>query len=454
MDTMKKFTYIIAGLFLLTAAVNVNAQLDQQGCTVEYNLFKGDVQGKNFATAKTRLDELMTNCPTLSVNIYKLGSKISDNMIANGDKVAGVALQNKVNQERIKHFPKDLGKVYSDWFSFCVENGSSEESCFHYLEKGYKADPSGMSAKNIYLYFDVVLEQNKNSNVQKILDTYDDINDALEDKSGKYQQKLSKLLAKEDAGKVLGKKEAKSKRIAEAVLRNIGIISGGLEQKVEELLTCERLVPIYKRDFETNKTNAQWLKRAVSRMFHKGCKEDPLYEQLAKNYASASPSADAYIFVAGILEKQGKTSEALEMRKKAFGLETDPIRKARFLLNTAQDFASKGQKGQARKYAYEALTYNPSLGKAYLLIASMYASSANSCGNDEFSKRMVYVAALNKAVKAAVVDPSISSRARRYIKSYSSNTPTTSMAFAKGVKSGESFRVGCWIGETVTVKLR
>ncbi len=451
---MKKITYIIAGLFLLTTTVNVNAQLDQQECTVEYNLFKGDVQGKNFTEASKRLEKLMTNCPTLSVNIYKMGSKITDNMVATGDKAGAIVLQNKINEARIKHFPKGLGKVYSDWFSFCVENGGTEESCFHYLEKGYKADPSGMSAKNIYLYFDVVLENNKNSNVQKILDTYDDINDALEDKSGKYQQKLSKLLAKENAGTVLGKKEAKSKRIAEAVLTNIGIISGGLDQKVEELLTCERLVPIYRRDFEANKTNAQWLKRAVSRMFHKGCTNDPLYEQLAKSYASSSPSADAYIFVAGILEKQGKTSEALDMRKKAFDLETDPIKKAKFLLNIAQDFSSKGQKGEARKYANQALTYNPSLGKAYLLIASMYASSANSCGNDEFSKRMVYVAALNKARKAARVDPSIASRAQKYINSYSGNIPTTSMAFAKGVKSGESFRVGCWIGETVTVTLR
>ena len=453
---MKNFTYIIAGLFLLTATVNVKAQhnLHQQECTVEYNLFKGDVQGKNFAGATERLDNLMTNCPTLSVNIYKMGGKIADNMIATGNKMGGITLQNKINEARIKHFPKDLGKVYSDWFSFQVEHGASENDSFHLLEKGYKADPSGISAKNIYLYFDKILEQNKNTNVQKILDTYDDINDALEIKSGVYQQKLSKLLSKEDAGSELGKKEAKSKRIAEAVLKNIGIINGGLDQKVEELLTCERLVPIYRRDFESNKSNAQWLKRAVSRMFHKGCTNDPLYEQVAKAYASAAPTADAYNFVAGILEKQGKTSEALDMRQKAFELETDPIKKAKLLLNTAQGFASKGQKGQARKYANEALTFNPSLGKAYLLIATMYASSANSCGNDEFSKRMVYVAALRKARRAAVVDPSIASRARKYINSYSGNIPTTSMAFAKGIKSGESFRVGCWIGETVTVTLR
>ena len=82
MNIMKKFTYIIAGLFLFTATITVNAQLDQQECTVEYNLFKGDVQGKNFTEATKRLDKLMMNCPTLSVNIYKMGGKIADNMVA------------------------------------------------------------------------------------------------------------------------------------------------------------------------------------------------------------------------------------------------------------------------------------------------------------------------------------------------------------------------------------
>jgi len=47
---MKKITYTIAGFLFLVASLNVNAQMEMniQDCTVEYNLFKGDVQGKNF----------------------------------------------------------------------------------------------------------------------------------------------------------------------------------------------------------------------------------------------------------------------------------------------------------------------------------------------------------------------------------------------------------------------
>lgn len=456
MKMMKKITYTIAGLFFLVATLNSNAQMDMsvQDCTVEYNLFKGDVQGKNFAEAKKRLDNLMANCPKLSVNIYKLGVKIADDMIANGDKTAGVALMKKVYDQRIIHFPKDLGKVYSDYANFLADNGASDAVVINMLEKGYKADPTGLSAKNIYKYFDHVLETNKDNNVQKILDTYDDINDALEVKSGKYQQRLSKLIAKEEAGATLGKKEAKSKRIAEGVLKNIGIIGGGLDQKIEELLTCERLIPLYRRDFDVNKSNGQWLKRAVSRMFKKECTEDALYEELVEAYANAEPSAASKMFYATLLEKRGKNAEATAMRKEAFELETDPTKKSNLLMKDAQELSRKGRRSEARRQANEALKYNPSNGNAYLLIASMYAKSANSCGDNLFSKRMVYVAALNKARRAAVVDPSMGQKVRRFVNSYKANIPTKQDGFAEGYKAGDSFKIGCWIGETVRVQLR
>ncbi|AOW20416.1 tetratricopeptide repeat protein [Urechidicola croceus] len=452
---MKKITYIIAGLFLVMGSAKVSAQMEmtKQDCTIEYNLYKGDVQGKNFAEAKKRLDNLMSNCPTLSVNIYKLGADIAENMIETGDKAGGIALFNKVYEQRVEKFPKGLGKVYSDWYSFLNEHGSSDSEIFHLLEKGYEADPSGMSAKNIYKYFDVTLEKNKNSNPQLVLDTYDNINDALETKSGVYQQRLSSLLAKEEAGATLGKRDAKSKRIAEGTLTNIGIISGGLDQKIDAFLSCDRLIPLYRRDFEANKSNAQWLKRSVSKMYHKECTSDPLYEELAEAYANAERTSSSLLFYAGILEKRGKTAEAQKMVLEATDLETDPTKKSKLLLQLAQDLSKKGQRSEARKRANEALQYNSSNGRAYLLIASMYASSANSCGTNEFQKRMVYVAALNKARRAASVDPSISSIAQKYINSYSSNIPTKQMGFAEGIKAGDSFRIGCWIGETVTVQL-
>ncbi|MFO7672897.1 MAG: hypothetical protein R6V74_04245, partial [Lutibacter sp.] len=79
------------------------------------------------------------------------------------------------------------------------------------------------------------------------------------------------------------------------------------------------------------------------------------------------------------------------------------------------------------------------------------AASANSCGNDVVSKRMVYVAALNKAIKAKSVDPSISTLANRFISNYAEHVPTKKDLFVAGVQSGSSHRINCWINETVIV---
>ena len=91
------------------------------------------------------------------------------------------------------------------------------------------------------------------------------------------------------------------------------------------------------------------------------------------------------------------------------------------------------------------------MGKAYLMIAAAYAKSANSCGTDEFTKRMVFVAAKNKAAQAKKVDPSLTSRANRYIKSYAASAPSKKLIFTMGLTSGAPHKIGCWIGETVRI---
>ena len=47
------------------------------------------------------------------------------------------------------------------------------------------------------------------------------------------------------------------------------------------------------------------------------------------------------------------------------------------------------------------------MGKCYIAIAQMYASSAKNCGSDNFSQRAVYWLASSEALKASKVDPNL-----------------------------------------------
>ena len=443
---MKKITFLVAAILFITTA-KTNAQDAQRECAIKYNLFKGDFKSKKYEDAFVNWEYLMDNCKDLSVNIYKYGATLAE------DIKKDPVLAKRVYEQRLELFPtKNPAKVHSDYATYLSDNELADEDViFSILEKAYNIDPTKMGVKNLYKYFQGMTDRNKDTNPQKVFDTYDDVLESVGEKLEDYAKKLAPLNKKISDSIPLNSSEKKKLRIYSVNSNALGQVEAGLDNMIVTLSTCERLIPLYNRDFEANISNAAWLKRAVSRMYNKECTEDPLYEKLARAYAEASPSSDSYSFVAVVLEKNGDTSGADEMRKKAFDLEVDPIKKANYKLKFAQYASKKGQKSKARSLAREALSFNPNLGKAYLLIASLYASSVNECGSGEFQKRMVYVAALNKARRASAVDPSISALADRYIRTYSGNVPDKKMIFTAGIDPGTSYSINCWIGETVRV---
>ncbi|TVZ55812.1 hypothetical protein OD91_1079 [Lutibacter sp. Hel_I_33_5] len=447
---MKKVTFLLAAILLVATTTKTNAQADQQ-CALKANLFNGDYGSKKYDDAYVNLIYLLDNCASNYVSVYQKGDKIAKARFKNAsNKDEAFKFVKRIYDQRLKWFPKkNPAKVHSDYATFLDANKlASKDEVFNLLQKAYEIDPTKMGVKNIYKYFQGITDRNKDTNPQKVFDTYDDVMESVQEKLDDYTKKLVPLL---DSTKTLSKSEKRKKRIYSVNSKALGTVEGQFDRILSEIATCERLVPLYRRDLDANKGNGQWLKRAVSRMHNKGCQSDPLYAELAQAYAEASPSADAYSFLAGVLDKNGQSSEADAMRQKAFDLETDPFKKAKFKLKFAQNAKDKGRKGQARRLAMEALQFNPNLGKAYLFIAGMYASSANSCGKNEFAKRMVYVAAANKARRAAAIDPSISAKANRYARSYMKQAPSKKLIFTEGIAPGSSHRIGCWIGESARV---
>lgn len=443
---------ILAVLFFIVSAPVVFSQAAEE-CIVKYNLFKGDYSAGKYDTAYENWLWTMDNCPTLTVNIYKLGIKIAENRFENAtteaDKAAAAKLVERVYTQRLEHFPKDKAKIYSDYATFKDAQGASEDEVFALLEKSFKSDPTEISPTNLYRYFDIILNKHKDTNPQIVFDTYDEVGEAIELKREEYTKQLNIIKAKDSTN--LSDRDKRNAMAYGQHLNNLELVETGLDAKLSSISTCENLIPLNKKYFEEYKNDGVWLKRAVSRMYNKECTDDPFYDILVEAYVKADPSPQASVFYAGILMKKGETNKAMEYFKKAIDQETDSYSKAKYALRVAEILRKKGRLAEARSYAYKTLQYQPTMGKAYLLIASMYASSANSCGNDVVSKRMVYVAALNKAIKAKSVDPSISSLANRFIASYAENVPSKKDLFVAGVESGTRHKIGCWINETVIV---
>lgn len=491
-----KFVFVVGLILFLGNPISSFAQ-DKYGsepdkCKTNLSIFYEYAKVGNYEPAMEPWNWCMQNCPASSKNLYKYGLKMFENQydiaagsitVAEGKakgtssnpnikkigkKYFDVSKMNKSEMAkaaskvdelyagRIKYFPENLGKVYSDWANSLfkrtfLDGTPRKELIYDKLGKSFKAEPTGMSVKNLGKYYQIFTDENKDTNPQLVFDTYDDITEAVGKKMDGYSKKLDILVAKEAKGKNLSSKEKRSKKAASINLKALGQIEGILDNTLSSVATCERLVPLYIDNFEKHKTEVKWLKRAVSRLNQKGCTDASIYPVMVEAYVNAAPSSDAYVFYAGILIDKGEKNKAIEYFDKATSLESDPYKKAKYYYRVALIMKNKGAKSKSREYARKALKERPSMGSAYLLIANLYASSANSCGTDEISKRMVYVAAADKARKAKTVDPGISSTANKYIKSYMGSAPSKKLIFTEGLSSGTPMKIGCWIGETARI---
>jgi hypothetical protein len=90
------------------------------------------------------------------------------------------------------------------------------------------------------------------------------------------------------------------------------------------------------------------------------------------------------------------------------------------------------------------------MGRAHLLIASLYASSANDCGDNQFNKRAIYWLAADIARKAGRVDASIKKLATRTAQSYMGRAPSKTDIFSEA-NEGSKITFNCWVGASVTV---
>jgi len=134
--------------------------------------------------------------------------------------------------------------------------------------------------------------------------------------------------------------------------------------------------------------------------------------------------------------------------------ETDQSKKAGYQFSIASIQGRKlKQYSKARTSARAAAKMRSGWGDPYMLIGDLYATSASRCG-DDWNQRLAVLAAIEMYGRAKSVDPGVAADASKKIGRYLSARPTQEEGFMRGVKSGNTAKVGCWIGETVTVKFK
>ncbi len=443
----------------------LQSQNSSEDCRENLSIFAESAKIKNYQAAYAPWMSVRTNCPKYSLATFQYGELILKDFIKNAsseqEKMNYVDDLLKLYDEWAANFPirkgvNQIGKIYSSKGQAMIDNNIENKlKIYQTFEYAYNNDINSFSnPKSLAYYFQTAYDLYKMGNsevpLEVLFNKYEELTERFESLRIDIAKNIDIILKKEESGVALSSKEERNKRIYDTNSNAVGAYLQLIDQRIAKEATCDILIPLYSKSFEANKDNSLWIKRAAGRLDGKECSDDPLFVTLVEQLHSLEPSADSAYYLGILNDKSGNSDQALKYYQESVTLESDNYKKANILYRIAVKFKNSGRKTSSRNYAERALSFQPSMGKAYILIANLYASSANACGDSQFNKRAVYWLAAQTAQKAGRVDASIRKIANRTAASYNGRAPSKTDIFTEG-NQGQTVRFSCWIGRSVKV---
>ncbi len=403
---------------------------DSANCVKNYSLYNEYFKQNNYTDAIPALEATLQYCPKLSKSLYQNGSKMYMDMYEKvsdeSTKKAFLEKNLELYDKRIEHFGQKgfvLGRKGVDWYKY--KTGETEKA-FEILKESFELSGENSEANPLfYLYVSLndLYKQGKSSK-QDMLDWYQ-----------KIAATLDKIIA--------DPKKEKTKKGYESVQNEVDKIFSTVAE-------CTDLNDIYTKKFNENSKDTVLLKTISKILNIRGCTDLELYYNAASVLHELNPSEES-AYSLGVNQKEN-CSKAVEYFKQAADLSSNDENKQKYFLLAADCYKKMNQYSNARTYAQKALTINPNLGKAYILIGSCYVSSAGQCGDNPCTQKAAYWLAVDKFIKAKQVDPEIAEEANKLINTYSGYFPGKEDCFFYQITEGNSYTVNCWINETTTVR--
>ena len=234
-----------------------------------------------------------------------------------------------------------------------------------------------------------------------------------------------------------------------------------------QIFDCEYFKKEWMPDYEDNKDDPLFSKDLFNRLRARGCEDtDEFLIELKGNYeeyaaeVNAARQAEYEANNPGIQARKayqaGDFNGAIEKYRTAIAQETEGAEKAKYHFSVASILFRKLNKySEARTEALNAAEANPNWGRPYVLIGDIYAKAARGCG-DSWNQSLAILAAYDKwnYAKNKDLNPSIQSDVEGKMGRYRAYFPSKDEGFMRGAKPGGTTSVGCWIGESVTVRYK
>ena len=451
-------------LFLILFTSPIFSQLSSDECLEQLSIFAESAKIKNYQAAYEPWKTVLDNCPKLSLATYQYGEIILKDFIKKSESEENKSkyLNDLLSLYDLwaENFPerkgvRQIGKIYSSKGQAMLDNGiKDKELIYDTFEYAFQNDPTSFTnPKSLAYYFQTgydLYKAGSKINLETLFEKYEELTEKFELLKTNISKNIDIILNKEESGTPLTSREVRNKKIYNTNSNAVSAYLQLIDQLIAKEATCDILIPLYSENFEENKNNPLWIRRAAGRLHGKDCSDDPLFVTLVEQLHSLEPSADSAYYLGILNDKQGNSEGALKYYQESVSLQTDNYKKANILYKIAVKFKNAGRRVSARNYAEQALSFQPSLGRAYLLIANMYADSANGCGDTQFNKRAVFWLAAQTAVKAGRVDASLKKISDRTAAAFNGRAPSKTDIFTEG-NQGTNITFSCWIKRSVKV---
>jgi len=402
-------------------------------CAEKTSMYQEYYRQNNFKDAYAPWQVVFNICPMQSANIYIRGSrilkyKIEETADPNKKKILIDSLM-LMHDRRIEHFNKKgnvLGTKAQDLYTLAPER---YEEAFKIAEEAVNITQNQTEISVLFTYMTLtrVMYENKKIEADKVIELYSTISDFADVQVAKKPEDNVK----------------QAKDGIDAIFTQMGVAK------------CENIVAIFTPKFNANPNDVNLSKKIKALMgSSKECSKEPLFLKANLVVYKAEPSSDLAYDIAHLYIDAKQPKDAEQYYNEAINSESDVNKRANYFYELASlTFTELKNPAQAKAMANKALEENPNLGRVYKLIGDMYASERN-CGNDDFEKKAVFWAAVDKYAKAKQVEPELEESMNSLISSYSQYFPTKEDIFFHDLKVGDTFSIGCWINERTVVRER
>ncbi|MFM9061342.1 MAG: hypothetical protein ACKOPP_00130 [Bacteroidota bacterium] len=217
---------------------------------------------------------------------------------------------------------------------------------------------------------------------------------------------------------------------------------------------CEQILKNFEAKFAAGNTEKSLRDLIYNQLRIKNCKESEFYEKVAISKFTDDPQPALGIELARRFHKSNRSKDADAYYQQALQLVTDDSVKAQYTMDYAALFSEDKQYDKARDLALQAQALRPTWGKPLIFVGNLYAASYNVCGGGGIAAQAVYWAAVDKFKQAARINPALQAECDQLVDKYSGYFPKKETLFFNNppYKGGDSFRVGCWIQESTSVR--